>query len=341
MSYNILKSDGTPLLSYGLADGIIDNSTSLNLIGRNATNFGIAQNDNFLWLLENFANYAPPNNPIQGQVWFDKTVNKLKLNVYDGTIWKTAPTIQYSNTATNQTSGDFWYDNIHNQLSILTDNGYQVIGPANNAASASKLHQSVNINGVSFDGSQNITITASTTEALARGPYLTGDNFDGSNNTTWSVDVGSVSNADAGKIVARDSVGDIWYSVGHGQSTTAQYADLAEKYLADQEYDPGTVMMIGGSAEVTQSGFAARAIGVVSTNPAYMMNSELQGGTYIALKGRVPVKVYGPISKGDDLVAHNFGHAISINVDGDPTKVFAVALEDFNDTEGVIEALIL
>jgi hypothetical protein len=341
MAYNILKSDGTPLIQSGLADGIVDNTTSLNLIGRNTTNFGISQNDNFLWLLENFANSTPPSRPIVGQVWFDKSVDKLKLNVYDGTVWKSAPSLQYSNTATNQTLGDFWYDTGANQLSIKTESGYLAIGPANNAASAGKLSQAVTINGVSFDGSTSITITASTTGELSRGQYLTGDNFNGSNSTSWAVDVGNVSNADPSKVVARDSIGDIWYNTGHGESTTARYADLAEKYLADKDYEPGTVMMIGGPAEVTQSGFAARAIGVVSTNPAYMMNSELQGGTYIALKGRVPVKVYGPISKGDDLVAHNFGHAISINVDGDPTKVFAVALEDFNDTEGVIEALIL
>jgi len=122
---------------------------------------------------------------------------------------------------------------------------------------------------------------------------------------------------------------------------TLKETSLAEKYITDQVYDPGTSVQIGGSNEVTQSAFHGRAIGVVVAEPAYMMNSDLEGGTYIAIKGRVPCKVYGPISKGDGLVGHNFGHAISINVDGDPLLIFAMALEDFNDTEGIIEIMVL
>jgi hypothetical protein len=124
------------------------------------------------------------------------------------------------------------------------------------------------------------------------------------------------------------------------QATSAQFADLAEKYLADSEYEPGTVVVIGGEKEVTASTWGKRAIGAVSTNPAFMMNKDLEGGTYIALKGRVPVKVIGRIKKGDELIAANDGCAILAVPHA--SGVFAVALES-NDDSGVklVECIIL
>jgi hypothetical protein len=123
-------------------------------------------------------------------------------------------------------------------------------------------------------------------------------------------------------------------------STQAQYADLAEKYLADQEYDTGTVVAVGGEKEVTACSIGDLAIGVVSEHPAYRMNGNLVGGTYIALKGRVPVKVAGVVNKGQRLVAYSNGTAITGT--SEHADVFAVALESSNDP-GVklIEAIVL
>jgi len=98
--------------------------------------------------------------------------------------------------------------------------------------------------------------------------------------------------------------------------------------------------MIGGEKEVTASQVGFRAIGAVSANPAYMMNSELEGGTYIALKGRVPVKVIGNIIKGQRLVAAADGTAQAAM--GNTADYFAIALETNTDLGvKVIEALIL
>ena len=133
-----------------------------------------------------------------------------------------------------------------------------------------------------------------------------------------------------GTIVARDSSADVYANIFHGRATSANYADLAEKYLSDKNYEVGTVVMIGGEKEVTESKYGKRAIGAVSENPAYMMNSGLAEGIYIALKGRIPVKVIGAIKKGDDLVASDNGCAIV--ADAHDTKVFAVALESNDDT---------
>lgn len=146
--------------------------------------------------------------------------------------------------------------------------------------------------------------------------------------------------ATAYSIAARDISGNITANIFNGTATAARYADLAEKYLADQEYETGTVVMIGGEKEVTAADVNTRAIGVVSANPAYMMNSELQGGTYIALKGRVPCKVYGAVRKGDRLVAGPSGAAIAAH--GNYANVFAVALESNGENSvKVIEALVL
>ena len=139
-----------------------------------------------------------------------------------------------------------------------------------------------------------------------------------------------------GNIYGADFVGNIFY----GTATAANYADLAEKYLSDVEYEVGTVVVVGGEKEVTASSWGKRALGVVSANPAYMMNKDLEGGTYIALKGRVPVKVIGSIKKGDNLIAANGGYAVASVYHS--SEVFAISLESSNDT-GVklIEAVVL
>ena len=96
----------------------------------------------------------------------------------------------------------------------------------------------------------------------------------------------------------------IYATTFDGTALQAQYADLAENYISDKPYEPGTVMMFGGDAEVTECrGFInPKVAGVVSTNPAYLMNSTTDG-VAIALKGRIPCKVEGPVNKGDLLVS--------------------------------------
>ena len=125
-----------------------------------------------------------------------------------------------------------------------------------------------------------------------------------------------------------------------GMATTARYADVAEKYLADMEYEPGTVIAVGGVAEVTAADHvtAFSVIGVVSENPAIMMNSGLEGGTYIALKGRVPVKINGPVQKGDRLAASTEKGVAMVNNDRNAWS-FAIALSDSDGD--MVEAVIL
>jgi hypothetical protein len=126
-------------------------------------------------------------------------------------------------------------------------------------------------------------------------------------------------------------------------SVNANYADLAEKYVADADYAPGTVLMFGGDKEVTQcdTDMSSRVAGVVSTNPAYLMNSGLEGEhtVELALTGRVPTKVRGPILKGDLIVSAGDGHA---RAEGIPQvgTVIGKALENFDGDTGVIEVVV-
>jgi hypothetical protein len=125
-----------------------------------------------------------------------------------------------------------------------------------------------------------------------------------------------------------------------GTATTAQYADLAEKYTTDVEYEAGTVLAvaINGNAEATQTWQSGqRVLGVISTNPAFLMNDEADGQA-IALRGRVPVKVVGPIRKGQPLICNQDGKGIY----GDTSNSFAIALETNEDVNvKLVECVIL
>ena len=125
-----------------------------------------------------------------------------------------------------------------------------------------------------------------------------------------------------------------------GTSTTAKYADLAERYSSDADYEAGTVVDFGGTAEVTLSNISGSqyVAGVVSTNPAYMMNSDADG-LYIALVGRVPCKVTGPVEKGAMMVSNGDGTA---RMERNPKmgSVIGKALESFPDGVGVIEVVV-
>lgn len=126
MSYQINKTDGTILAE--LVDGQIDReSTNLVLVGRNFTGFGEFLNENFVKLLENFANTAAPSNPLEGQTWWD--VRDQRLKVYDGAVWKASggPSVQPSKP--QMVAGDLWIDNLNKQFYAFDGTDLILIGP--------------------------------------------------------------------------------------------------------------------------------------------------------------------------------------------------------------------
>jgi hypothetical protein len=134
-----------------------------------------------------------------------------------------------------------------------------------------------------------------------------------------------------------------WWNTIYGKATQAQYADLAENYQADKQYTPGTVVMFGGENEVTVADADTTAVaGVVSTNPAHLMNGALTGVGVVALalQGRVPCNVIGPVKKGDMMVSAGFGYAKS-STDPKVGQVIGKALMDFPmSSKGVIEVVV-
>jgi hypothetical protein len=192
----------------------------------------------------------------------------------------------------------------------------------------------------------SITVGDGTLTMGTSGNGITGSQTFSANqgtNATFTVTSNATSANTASTIVFRDSNGD--FSAGtitadtfDGTATSAEYADLAERYVADQEYEVGTVMAVGGDAEVTAAttALAHSVLGVISANPAYLMNKGLDGAT-IALKGRVPVRVEGQVNKGDRLAPSQTPGVAEANNDKSAWS-FAIALESGT---GIVEAVIL
>jgi hypothetical protein len=145
-----------------------------------------------------------------------------------------------------------------------------------------------------------------------------------------------------------NGVGNIGNATGYfntvfAKATSAQYADLAEWYEADADYAPGTVLVFGGDREVTQAiGINdVRVAGVVSTNPAHVMNAGLEAEHIVALAltGRVPTMVVGPVAKGDMMVTAGGGRAQAC---AEPRmgSVIGKALQDHPGGQGVIEIVV-
>lgn len=127
MSYKIRKSDGTVLLELG--DGFTDRSTSsLTFIGKNVSNFGQIQNNNFLHLLENFSSPTEPVNKITGQLWFDKTNSVIK--VYSADKWQPLAVMAYSTSSSIASSvGNMWFNTDTNQLFVNDGSEFLLVGP--------------------------------------------------------------------------------------------------------------------------------------------------------------------------------------------------------------------
>jgi len=159
---------------------------------------------------------------------------------------------------------------------------------------------------------------------------------------TGTVFLGNIENTNS------NGVGNIgsastYFDTVFAKATSAQYADLAECYVADRDYPSGTVLIFGGLNEVTISDIKGdpRVAGVVSTNPSFIMNSGVKSDhvVAIALMGRVPTLVKGPVHKGDLMVSDRDGRACACSQPGFGT-VIGKSLEDFDGDTGIIEIVV-
>lgn len=251
-------------------------------------------------------------------------------DAFETTLTVTDPTADRTITIPNITGTIITTGDTGTVTSTMIANGTIINEDiADTTIRAAKLNLSSDTLTVNTINATTITGTGGTASTIT----LTADNStNASNFLTFS------SAATGGQSLKTDT--DLTYNPSTNVLSTtaaqANYADLAEIYKTDKIYDIGTVVMIGGSQEVTECFVGHRALGVISNKPAFLMNAKADGQP-IALKGRVLVKVTGEIKKGDELVAGNGGFAAKIS--GEFKKVFAIALED--NQKGLIEAVIL
>jgi hypothetical protein len=245
----------------------------------------------------------------------------------------TSCNILYVTSATGnlppKTGTNLTFNSSNGTLNATTFNG-ALNGNANTATS---LETARNIGGVSFDGSANINLPGvntsgnqdtSGTAAIATTVTVADESSDTTCNVLFTTAAtGNLAPKSGTNLTFNSSNGTLAATTFSGVATSAEYADLAEKYTTDEAYLPGTVMTVGGDAETTAASSSSQYIaGVISTDPAYLMNSTIDGQA-IALVGRVPVRVVGNVTKGQAVFATDNGVA---STDG-TGPIVGIALE--------------
>jgi hypothetical protein len=454
MAYIINLTNGTIFAT--IADGTINTSSSMVLVGKNYAGYGEFLDENFIHLLENSADTAPPGAPLTGQLWWDANTNVLK--VYNGTLFKVVCAAAASATApTSNVVGDLWFDTTNAQLKVYTGTTFLLVGPQFTAGTGItgaivdtitdntavnhvviKLFVQDSVVGIvskdatftpqvaisgfttvrpgitlstligsqiplfqgtatsaqglisgnvvltpsNFMRSDTNTSTTGTLSVLNNSGLSVGDNSDfrvtvagtavsvnnqtsGGNfsigvnvggtptpalsilGTTGVVGVLGISNLNAGNGVGNIGSSSNYFNRLFATATTALYADVAERFAADQEYAPGTVVELGGTAEITCSitDLSENVFGVISTQAAYLMNGGAgSDATHppVAMTGRVPVRVTVTVRKGDRLVSAGNGLARAAQP-GEATAFNTVgrALHDkLEDNLGTVEAIV-
>ena len=374
MSYQIYRTNGTLLTT--IPDGTANTtSTSLTLPGRSYPGYGLVVDTNFVHQLENFSNSTPPVNPIVGQLWYNTTDSTLHICPSDGITnagqWLAIPV--------SGNDGNFTLSNVTITGSINVDgtataallagsganltnlNGANVLGivaSANVAATANTV-AGANVTGTVANaayatsaGNAAYATLAGTASAVsgivANATYATSAGNAVYSSTAITVTANSqpnittlnrITTISTGGSTTPGTITGTW-SLTTGSTLIATYADLAEFYEADAEYESGTVVEFGGEKEVTLAEDSTNKVaGVISTNPAYIMNASCSGiKVAIALQGRVPCKVCGDIKKGDMLVSAGDGYA-KASADPKMGTVIGKALQGHSG-EGMIEVAI-
>jgi hypothetical protein len=423
MSYTINLTDGA--LFATIADGTINTSSSMILVGKNYAGYGQFLDTNFIHLLENSSDTTAPGAPLTGQLWWDSGNGLMK--VYTGTAWKTISSATSSSTApTGNVTGDLWYDTVNQQLNVWTGSAWLLVGPQFSAGQGTtgaiaatitdnvgtqhtvvELYVNDDIVGiVSKDATftpavaisgfttvrpgitlatligsqaplfQGTATNAQTLNSLSSSQFMRAD---ANTATTGTLSVTSNSGLAVGSnsdfrvsvsgtdvtIRNQTSGGNLYFGVNvagnvtptmtmfgangaiSGNQINANYADVAERFEADEVMLPGTVVELGGSAEITQvtAELSEKVFGVISTRAAYLMNSSAgSDATHppVAMTGRVPVNVIGPVLKGERLVSAGNGQARAAQP-GEATafNVIGRALRDKLDAgAGTVEAIV-
>lgn len=323
MPYTVHRTNGTTLVE--IADQTINTtSCSLALVGRGAVNYGQAFAENFVKLAENFANATAPSNPLTGQQWYDVSTSTMKY--FDGSVWRTLGAGGVGNTGT--ASGA-------TTIGGTTVGTNRVGGFTGAIINYGLLSTTV---GVMMSEGRIVAIVSM--EDIAVGNLPAALSVDGRDYALLSRFPNGIK---AGITLATDAAG---YTFA-GLATSSRYADLAERYAADEPMEAGDVVEIGGEAEIrkTTEELSVNVFGVVSTAPGMMLNADAGSDAthpYVALTGRVPCKVVGRVRKGERLVSSSIpGVAMAADSGVGYQTIVGRALADKNDQAvGLVEIVI-
>jgi len=313
-----------------------------------------------------------PTNSQSGDLWFNATTGVL--SGYNGTTWiaigPTSPpgaavTAIAANVAVDSLSGTHIVGNVtvNNKLSGIFSTENTAFTLAVPVSGISVVYPGLNVAGT-ITTTANVLTSNLTVTNFANINSLTGNvgnftnaNFTGnvkfSGNISWPATQNLNLSAITTDIVPAANLsynlGNVssWWNNIYGTSIHAQYADLAERFEADELYDAGTVVELGGDAEITAvaEDLSEDVFGVISTNAAFVMNSRAgDNNTHppVAVQGRVPVKVIGKVRKGNRLVSAGNGYARAGKRSEITTwNVIGRSLEDKDtDEPGIIEAVV-
>ena len=315
----VISATGNITGNYFIGNGSQLSNVNINTINNGNSNVLIASSGGNISInvtgTSPVALFTPVGVTVEGNV--SATGNILAPTIAGGTITGSSASVTGNVTGANVNTGG-----------LVTAAGNITGG---NISTAGLITAAGNITGGNLRTAGLISATAN----------ITGGNLSVG---TGTITVGNVVNGN-GNGVGNIGTSSTYFNTVFAKATSAQYADLAENYVADEDYAPGTVVVFGGNAEISISCEAGdeRVAGVISTQPAHLMNAG-QPGLPVALRGRVPVMVIGPVFKGDSLVTSSTsGHAQSVGRDRSYGQaVFAKALEtNTSPGEKIITAVIL
>jgi hypothetical protein len=350
MTYTVDFTDGTksPIT---VSNGNVDTTTSVGLVGQGYNNYGEIIAEDLLHILENFASGSAPAKPVEGQIWYKNTDNTLYY--FDDTVansgnWKALASMtvqQTAPTAVGELNGHFWLDSNTGEL-YLYFNGSWVSIANSGGTTRVVTRQRYDTNDVVHSTIEFIAngeiVTITSSDLTAWQPQSSGAN------TEYLEDGTTLLNTHFADINPGQNMNQQNGYLFSGVALEALYADVAERYHADAEYVYGTVVKIGGRNEITQTTHKndSDVFGVVSENPAVRMNSGAGPDSthpFIALTGRIPVRVVGKVSKGSRLITSDVaGHAIATDIWPIASHlIIGRALEDkIIDEPGIIEAVV-
>lgn len=296
MAYDVTKTDGTRLTI--VADRTIDVTTPIKLVGKNYAGYGEIMAENLVQMLEHFSNPVAPANPVVGQLWWNS--NEEVLNVYSNGGW--SPLGGRDLLGGLQTGF---------KIGVIHDN-------------AGGTHPAIRI----VVGGVDVAIISSDA-----GSYVPGG-IDASLAARFPI-IGQGINmndgTDAGSNYGNFKI--------RGRTMEAEFADMAEIYTSDTELLPGNLVVLGGNKEITKTSraFDDQIFGVISTAPGFLLNAKekMKELAYpVALKGRVPCLVTGPVRKGQRIVASDV-HGVGMATDHfDAATIIGRAI-GYKESDGV------